>query len=76
MLTQGNLRQELGGAELFVTVERMSNEPMPHDVSGQFTLEPQSRPHGFVPIYLSGRQADDSKVWTSPLFIAFEGFSS
>ncbi|MEP1077978.1 DUF3604 domain-containing protein [Leptolyngbya sp. PL-A3] len=76
LLTQGSLRQELGGAELFVAAERVSNEPMPRDVSGQFTLEPQSRPHGFVPIYLSGRQVDDSKVWTSPLFITFEGFSS
>jgi hypothetical protein len=76
LLMQGNLHQQLGGAELFVAVERVSNESMPRNVSGQFTLEPQSRPHGFVPVYLSGRQIDDSKVWTSPLFITFEGFSS
>jgi hypothetical protein len=45
---------------------------MKTDISGSFILEPQSTPHGFVPIYISGRQVDDSKVWTSPLFIEFE----
>jgi hypothetical protein len=65
----------LGGAELFVAVERVSEKQMPRDLNGEFTLTPQSRSHGFVPVYLSGRQVDDSKVWTSPLFIEFENLS-
>jgi hypothetical protein len=72
ILDKGIVRQELGGAELFVAVERLSATPMKTDISGSFILEPQSTPHGFVPIYISGRQVDDSKVWTSPLFIEFE----
>ncbi|NMF63569.1 hypothetical protein [Brasilonema octagenarum] len=72
LFNKGILRQELRGAELFIAVERLSATPMPRDVSGTFTVEPQSSPHGFVPIYISGRQVDDSKVWTSPVFIMFE----
>jgi hypothetical protein len=72
LINKGILRQELGGAELFIAVERLSATPMPRDVSGSFILEPQSSPHGFLPIYISGRQVDDSKVWTSPVFITFE----
>jgi hypothetical protein len=69
VLAQGTLRQELGGAELFVAVERISSAPMPRDVSGSFTVNPQQTPFGFLPVYLFARQSDDAKVWTSPLFI-------
>lgn len=71
ILAQNGLRQALGGAELFVSVERLSASPLPHEVTGSFVLEPQSSPHGFLPVYLSARQVDDAKVWTSPLFITF-----
>jgi hypothetical protein len=71
LFNQEILRQELGGAELFIAVERLSATPMPTDVTGSFVLEPQSSPHGFVPVYISARQVDDSKVWTSPIFLRF-----
>ncbi|WP_460206265.1 hypothetical protein [Scytonema sp. NUACC21] len=51
---------------------RRSSSPMPTDITGSFTLEPQPSPHGFLPVYISGRQVDDFKVWTSPVFIGFE----
>ncbi len=72
ILEQGFLRQELGGAEMFVAAERLSATPPSQDLSGSFTLQPQSTSYGFLPVYLSGRQVDDSKAWTSPLFIKFE----
>ncbi|MBD2495400.1 hypothetical protein [Nostoc sp. FACHB-280] len=71
ILNQGILRQELGGTELFLAVERLSATPISRDISGSFILEPESSAYGFVPVYISGRQIDDSKVWTSPLFISF-----
>jgi hypothetical protein len=71
ILNQGILRQELGGTELFLAVERLSTTPTPRDISGSFILEPESSSYGFVPVYISGRQIDDSQVWTSPLFISF-----
>ena len=41
---------------------------MPRDVSGQIQVEPQNGAHGFRPVYFLGRQIDDSKAYTSPLF--------
>jgi hypothetical protein len=72
LLEHDDLRQDLGGAELFLAVERISQQEMGRDISGQFIVNPRFSPHGFVPVYLAGRQVDDSKVWTSPLFIEFE----
>ncbi|WNZ25365.1 DUF3604 domain-containing protein [Leptolyngbya sp. NK1-12] len=72
LLKHHHLRRDLGGAELFLAVDQISQQEMPRDIKGCFVVEPQSSPHGFVPVYLFGRQVDDSKVWTSPLFIEFD----
>ncbi len=71
LMEKGAVRKELGGTELFVAVERISDGEMPRDVSGAFELDPQNGPHGFRPIYLQGRQVDDGKAWTSAMYIAF-----
>jgi hypothetical protein len=71
LLDQGRLRKELGGTELFLAVERMTDGETPLDVSGAFEVEAVNGPHGFRPVYLLGRQVDDAKVWTSALFITF-----
>ncbi len=71
LASEGRLRRELGGAEMFLAVERMSEVPMPRDVSGTLQVEPGNGPHGFRPVYFHGRQTDDAKVWTSAMFIAF-----
>jgi hypothetical protein len=62
---------QLNGADLFVAAERISQQPLPLDVWGSFLLEPRKGQFGFVPLYLMGRQKDDAKAWTSPLFITF-----
>lgn len=71
LLEGGTLRKELGGVELFLAVERMSEKEMPRDVSGILTLDSANGPHGFRPVYLLGRQIDDAKAWTSAMFITF-----
>lgn len=72
LLSAGRLRQELGGAELFLALERMSDRAMPRDVQGTLDVDPHNGPHGFRPIYFLGRQVDDAKVWTSAMFIEFK----
>lgn len=71
LLEGGALRKELGGTELFLALERMSDQPMPREVEGSIEVTPENGPHGFRPVYLAGRQVDDGKVWTSAMFITF-----
>ncbi len=72
LLAGGSLRKELGGTELFLAVERLSETPAPRDVSGSIEIEANNGPHGFRPVYVAGRQMDDAKVWTSAMFIDFK----
>ena len=72
LLKAGSLRMELGGTELFLAIERVTDAALPRDVSGSVQIEPRNGPHGFRPVYFHGRQSDDAKVWTSAMFIAFE----
>lgn len=72
LIESGELRKELGGTELFLAFERLSNEAMPRDVSGSLEIDASNGPHGHRPVYLMGRQIDDAKVWTSALFIDFK----
>lgn len=72
LASNGRIRRELGGTEVFIAVERLSDAPMPRDVSGTLEVKPQNGPHGFRPVYFFGRQIDDAKVWTSAMFITFK----
>lgn len=71
LMASGGLRRELGGVEMFLAVERMSDAAMPRDVSGTFEVSPENGPHGFRPIYVQGRQLDDAKAWTSAMYLTF-----
>ena len=71
LLQAGSLRRELGGKELFLAMERLTDAALPRDVGGTVKIEPHNGPHGFRPVYFYGRQADDAKVWTSAMFIEF-----
>jgi hypothetical protein len=71
LLAQGRLRKDLPGIEMFLGVERMSDAPMPRDVSGTFQVDAKNGPHGHRPVYLHARQIDDAKVWTSAMYIVF-----
>ncbi|CCB66600.1 hypothetical protein [Hyphomicrobium sp. MC1] len=71
LIANGNLRKDLGGAGLFLALERLTDKRLPNDVSGEIQIEPVNGPFGFRPVYLFARQQDDEKLWTSPLFIHF-----
>lgn len=71
LMQAGGVRKELGGCELFVAVERLSDAPMPRDVSGSLRVDPANGPHGHRPIYLQGTQIDDAKAWTSAMYLKF-----
>jgi hypothetical protein len=72
LLQAGSLRMELGGTELFLAIERVTDVALPRDVSGSLQIDARNGPHGFRPVYFHGRQSDDAKVWTSAMFIEFE----
>jgi len=52
-------------------VERVTDAALPRDIAGTIEIDPVNGPHGFRPVYLHGRQADDAKVWASAMFIRF-----
>jgi hypothetical protein len=71
LLSGGRLGHDLGGVDLFLALERLTDQPLPREVSGRITVEAKNGPHGFRPVYFAARQIDDAKVWTSPLYITF-----
>lgn len=71
LLAAGRMRKELGGAQMFLAFERMSDWPAPREVSGTIEVDPKNGPHGHRAVYFFGRQVDDAKVWSSAMFITF-----
>ncbi|MES2011126.1 hypothetical protein [Cupriavidus basilensis] len=71
LLANDGLRLELGGTELFIALERLTDKALPVDVSGVVDVEPVNGPHGHRPVYFHGRERDDGKVWSSAQFITF-----
>jgi hypothetical protein len=71
LLAQGRIEWALGGAELHVSVERLTDHALPLRVTGTHTVAPSNGPNGHRAVYLFARERDDHKVWTSPLFVAF-----
>ncbi|MHB1566756.1 MAG: hypothetical protein ACYCXG_08595 [Acidiferrobacter sp.] len=71
LFEQSRLRKDLPGIEMFMALERMSDDAPPRDVSGHIEVADKNGPHGFRPVYFFARQVDDAKVWTSAMFIDF-----
>jgi hypothetical protein len=71
LLRTGSARFELGGTELFVAVERLSDRQLPSELEGCITVEARNARFGFRPVYFFGRQRNDAKVWSSAQFIQF-----
>jgi hypothetical protein len=72
LLAQGSATHALGGTELFVAAERLTDKPLPVDLAGSIEIDANNAPFGYRPVYFFGRQRDDSKVWSSAQFITFE----
>ena len=71
LLQSGRLQLELGGTELFLALERLTDAALPRSVQGQISVDPVNAAFGFRPVYFHGRQRDDSKIWSSAHFIQF-----
>ena len=70
LLEHGEVVEQLSGAELQVSLEQVTDKPLPRDVQGQIELAElaleQGREH---PLFICARQRDQSRVWTSALFV-------
>jgi hypothetical protein len=71
LLAASRLEKSLPGVEMFLALERMSEQPAPRDVSGTIDVAPVNGPHAFRPVYFLARQIDDAKIWTSAMFVQF-----
>jgi len=71
LLTQAQVIEELPGAELKVSLERITAASLPRELQGQIELAQlgleQGREH---PLFICARQRDQSRVWTSALFLS------
>lgn len=67
----GSVTCVLPGTELEVSVERVTGEPLPRDLAGRIPLAALGLAAGREhPLFLTARQRDQSRVWTSALFLS------
>ncbi|MGN6724619.1 MAG: hypothetical protein ACTHLZ_01755, partial [Tepidisphaeraceae bacterium] len=66
VLQAGVVRRALPGVEMFVAIERVTESPLPRELTGRFTIDPAG--DGISALYVTAREVNDEKVWTSPLF--------
>ncbi|SMC29605.1 Protein of unknown function [Andreprevotia lacus DSM 23236] len=65
--------RQLAGTELHLTVERITAAALPRDVHGEIDLQPLQLPAGREhPLFITARQRDQSRVWTSALFVTLD----
>jgi hypothetical protein len=70
LLAAGGVEQKLPGAELSVALERISAGALPREVAGSIALaELELEPGREHPLFITARQRDQSRVWTSALFL-------
>ena len=71
LMDTGQVKVDLGGTEIAVTIDRIADIGMPRDAGGTFEIDPVNGPHGFRPVYLRGMQIDGATAWTSAMYIRF-----
>ncbi len=70
LLAQGQHVVQLPGAELKLSLERMTALTLPREVQGELQLsELRLQPGREHPLFICARQRDQSRVWTSALFL-------
>lgn len=74
LIENGAMKKELERIKMFVSIERMSDQPASRDLSDKLEVEPLSGPTGFLPVHCLSRQIDDAKVGTSATCIRFQKF--
>ncbi|WP_455923097.1 hypothetical protein [Pseudomonas putida] len=74
LLAQGEHIQRLPGAELQVSLECMTQAPLPREIQGRIALSELGLEAGREhPLFVCARQRDQSRVWTSALFVSVVG---
>ena len=70
LLAQSQVIEELPGAELKVSLERTTAAPLPRELQGTIELARLNLQAGREhPLFICARQRDQSRVWTSALFL-------
>jgi hypothetical protein len=64
----------LPGVELEVAIERITECALPRECTGAIEIDQLRLAHRIEhPLFIMGRQRDQSRTWTSPLFLTSEG---
>ncbi|OAV51491.1 hypothetical protein A6U98_01510 [Rhizobium sp. WYCCWR10014] len=70
LIAKSSISVDLQGVELRLLLERVTDRPLPRDLSGEIPLPGLGLSHGRQhPLFLTARQRDQSRIWTSPLFM-------
>lgn len=70
LLAGDGLVKELPGVELKIAIERVSENPLPRDVAGSINVASLDLRDGNEhPLFITARQRDQSRIWTSPVFL-------
>ncbi|MBB2752934.1 UNVERIFIED_ORG: hypothetical protein GGI57_003643 [Rhizobium aethiopicum] len=70
LIAKGSVTLDLPGVELRLIVERVTDRPLPRDLAGEILLrELKLDPEREHPLFITARQRDQSRIWTSPLFL-------
>lgn len=71
LLAAGRVSSVLSGTELEVSLERITAAALPREVTGRIELADLGLQRGREhPLFLTARQRDQSRVWTSALFVS------
>lgn len=70
LLSKGEIVLDLPGVELRLTLDCITESALPRDASGAIDISTlgleEGREH---PLFITARQVDQSRIWTSPLFL-------
>jgi len=70
LLAEGHLEEFLPGTELTLSIERITDQPLPREVNGEIDMGALGLESGKEhPLFITARQRDQSRVWTSALFV-------
>jgi hypothetical protein len=70
LLAAREINLDIPGVELRLSLECISEAPLPRDVGGEIDIGALNLEKGREhPLFITARQIDQSRVWTSPLFL-------
>ncbi len=76
LLSQGEIALDLPGVELRLIVDCITEAALPRDVRGAIDIADLNLEDGReLPLFITARQVDQSRVWRSPIFMRSEACS-